>query len=374
MNQLAKLQRLALGNLNDVPEVVRTRMLATVLQTPLSLGFSSFTILLICTTAAMVTDALWAWAWVVGSATCIAWRLLHPYLCTRLGRPKPLIGIMSTAAATFTIFGLGCAGCVNSNDPALTAMSLSGALGIVAGLATRWAALPRPAIVVMSLTVAPPILVLASRGGANLTAAFAIAFVIVSIAAFTVQNQSNLLGTISGDELHRRIAKTDQLTGLSNRGDLMRYLDEACAAVNAGSREVSRFAVLYLDLDGFKSVNDHYGHATGDEVLRRVAEILRGIVGADQMVARIGGDEFIAVLRNADELTARAVAEEIVGVVCTEHELPSTYRVKIGCSVGISLAPDQGNNPDLLMARADSALYEIKSQGKGQTGMWRTLG
>jgi diguanylate cyclase len=163
------------------------------------------------------------------------------------------------------------------------------------------------------------------------------------------------------------------LTGLSNRGDLMRHLHEACTAVNGSGRDELRFAVLYLDLDGFKSVNDSFGHATGDELLRRVAEILREVVGADQMVARIGGDEFIAVLRNADEFAARAVAAEIIGAVCCEHELPNTYRVKIGCSVGISLAPDQGSSPDLLMARADSALYEIKSRGKGQTGMWRTL-
>ena len=92
------------------------------------------------------------------------------------------------------------------------------------------------------------------------------------------------------------------------------------------------------------------------------------------MVARIGGDEFVVLLRDADGLTARAVADEIIAAISREHRITDGRALRVGCSVGISLAPLQGREPETLLARADAALYEVKSQGKGRTGLWRTLG
>jgi diguanylate cyclase len=367
-------RQLVLGSLTATPEVVRDRLLATVLQTPISLALSSIAILLVSFTAAQITDARWAWGWFAFSFGVVTWRVIYPLVSEHLWHRSPLVSIMVTAALLFMSFGLGCAACITTGDVALTAMSMAGVMGVVAGLATRWAALPRAAISVMVLTAAPPVFALASRGGANVVAALAIAFVVVTIAAFTVHNQNNLVSAITAEELSRRMARTDPLTGLANRGELMRCLTEACQALRAKDRfQQKRFAVLYMDLDGFKSVNDNFGHATGDELLRRVSQCLCEAVGADQLVSRIGGDEFVALLHDADELTARAVADELIAAVSREHELPSGHKVSVGCSVGVSLAPDQGSDPDLLMARADSALYEIKNQGKGHSGLWRTL-
>jgi diguanylate cyclase (GGDEF)-like protein len=254
-------------------------------------------------------------------------------------------------------------------------MSVAAVMGMVAGLATRWAAVPRAAVFTMAMTALPPVVTLAVQGGPSVLAALCVASVVTSVAAYTVQNHENLLAAVVGEEVSVRLARTDHLTGLPNRIELDVRLKAACMALPPTNvpRAVG-FALLYLDLDGFKSINDAHGHATGDEFLRRVAGCLRATIGPDAFVARIGGDEFVVLLPDADELGARAVAQDVIDAISREHSLPDGRRARVGCSVGLSLAPAQGREPEVLLARADAALYEVKNQGKGQTGVWRTLG
>jgi diguanylate cyclase (GGDEF)-like protein len=206
-------------------------------------------------------------------------------------------------------------------------------------------------------------------------AAAALGFSAISIATFMAHNREVLLASITAGEMLRRKAQTDHLTGLANRAELMQRLSTACGELPDGTRGRGRnFAVLYVDLDGFKAVNDNHGHAAGDEILQRVAACLHQVVGPEELVARIGGDEFVIMLRDSDPLTARGVADEIIRVVSREHRISDGRALRVGCSVGISMAPDQGREPEVLLARADAALYSVKAQGKGQTGMWRALG
>jgi diguanylate cyclase (GGDEF)-like protein len=273
-------------------------------------------------------------------------------------------------------FGIGSAMSIRTEDIALTTMALSGTMGVLAGVATRWAALPRPSIVTMIVCVLPPMYELATRGGAgNILAAVALGFTAASIATFTAHNRAALLASITAGEQLRRRAQTDHLTGLANRAELMQRLEDACGELpDSGHGRGRNFAVLYVDLDGFKAVNDSHGHAAGDEILQRVAACLRQVVGPEELVARIGGDEFVVVLPDADALTARAVADGIIGTISREHRISDGRVLRVGCSVGVSMAPDQGREPEVLLARADAALYSVKNQGKGQTGVWRALG
>jgi diguanylate cyclase (GGDEF)-like protein len=374
-NAFSPLARLLLGNLADVPVAVRQRMLATIPTTLLSLTFYSFTLLVICATTVFISRTAWAWGWLLFSVAMLAWRFLCPVIARRRGQPEPLVGIMVSAGLSMVSFGFGSTMAILSGDIALMTISLSGSMGILAGLATRWAALPRPAIASMVLTMAPPAFTLMLAGGAYMAAALVILCVVISVATFTKHNQENLLAAITAEELHRRMAQTDHLTGLANRAQLIEQIALYCNELPArGSDNGRRFAVLYIDLDGFKAVNDTHGHAAGDEILQRVADCLRQVTGPDEMVARIGGDEFVVLLRDADGLTARGVADEIISVISRDHRITDGRALRVGCSVGISLAPLQGREPETLLARADAALYEVKNQGKGHTGLWRALG
>jgi diguanylate cyclase (GGDEF)-like protein len=370
------LHELILGPLAKAPERVRERMLETVPTTALSLATYSITLLLICGTTAWITNgATWAWVWLGVSTLLLAWRLLYPWYEHRSGRPPPLGAIMVSSGLAMASFGFGCAISIRTGNIALTTMALGGTMGVMAGVATRWAALPRPAMATMILSMLPPVIALASRGGANIMAAAALGFSAISIATFMAHNREVLLASITAGEMLRRKAQTDHLTGLANRAELMQRLGSACAELPQESRGPGRkFAVLYVDLDGFKAVNDNHGHAAGDEILQRVAACLHQVVGPDELVARIGGDEFVVMLRDSDALTASAVADEIIKAISREHRISDGRGLRIGCSVGISMAPDQGREPEVLLARADAALYAVKAQGKGQTGVWRALG
>lgn len=369
------LYRLILGDLAHAPERVRARMLATIPTTPLSLLFYSLTLLAICTTTVYVARAPWAWAWLAVSIVVVAWRALHPLIEKRRGRPLPLASIMCSSGLALASFGFGCAQSVATGNLSLTLMAFSGTIGVLAGVATRWAALPRPAMAVMVLSVLPPIVVLTAQGGTMIMTALILALVTVSVIAFTLHNQETLLAAITAEELLRRKAQTDHLTGLANRAALMEQMADACELLpELDESRGHRFAVLYIDLDGFKAINDSLGHAAGDEVLQRVAHCLMQAVSPEEVIARIGGDEFVVLLADADALTARAVAEEIIATISRDHRLTDGRVARLGCSVGISMAPDQGSEPEVLLARADAALYEVKNQGKGHTGVWRALG
>jgi diguanylate cyclase len=366
--------RLMLGDLSRAPERVRERMLESVPTTTISLIFYSTTLLVICGTTVYISGEGWAWAWLIASTILIGWRAIHPIIERRKGQPPPLFGIMMSSGLAMASFGFGCAESIATGNIALTTMAMSGTMGVLAGLATRWAAMPRAAILTMLLSVVPPMVVLCYQGGAHILAAVSMGFVMLSVAAFTLHNQEYLLAAVTAEELHRRMAQTDHLTGLA-RAELLHQMAAACASLPQviGGRGRT-FAVLYIDLDGFKAINDNHGHAAGDEVLQRVADCLRQVTGPDELVARIGGDEFVVMLNDGDALTARAVADEIIGTISREHRIGDGRALRVGCSVGVCVAPDQGREPEVLLARADAALYEVKSRGKGHTGIWKAIG
>ncbi|ONG59158.1 hypothetical protein BKE38_00350 [Pseudoroseomonas deserti] len=162
------------------------------------------------------------------------------------------------------------------------------------------------------------------------------------------------------------MAHHDTLTGLLNRGALQELLADAAARSGHGDP----FAVLHLDLDLFKEVNDTFGHPAGDEVLRGVAERLRFCVGECDTVARLGGDEFVVVRNGANDVTRVAeLAAHIVEELGRPYLIGSRSAV-VGASVGVAVAPRDGDDPDQLMRRADLALYAAKQAGGGRFQMF----
>jgi len=158
------------------------------------------------------------------------------------------------------------------------------------------------------------------------------------------------------------MAHHDALTDLPNRALLREKMESALAEVRAGK---GRLALLCLDLDRFKGVNDTLGHPVGDALLKAVSERLRRCVGDHGLVARFGGDEF-AILQIVGEQpkAARLLAERVLEVVGEPYGLDGQH-VVAGTSIGIAIAPHDGLGPDQLLKNADMALYRAKSDGRG---------
>ena len=160
-------------------------------------------------------------------------------------------------------------------------------------------------------------------------------------------------------------ALRDPLTGLSNRAGLIEALQRKLAGKADADQ---RFAVLYLDLDGFKPVNDTFGHAAGDELLKIVGRTLRQVVSPADLIARIGGDEFVVLVSDPSIDHALALGERIIEMITAPVVLPGGARVHIGMSIGIAAAPEHGSDAEALLFAADAALYDAKSSGKS---CWR---
>jgi diguanylate cyclase (GGDEF)-like protein len=159
-----------------------------------------------------------------------------------------------------------------------------------------------------------------------------------------------------------RIANHDALTELPNRNWLMNYLPAALEQARLNNRML---AVLYLDLDGFKIVNDTMGHLAGDELLRAAALRMKSVLKPSDNIARHGGDEFIIVVEQVvSESDASHVAHRMAEVLKNPFEL-SHGRNAVGASIGISLYPRDGKEPEQLLKCADLAMYHAKSKGKG---------
>jgi diguanylate cyclase (GGDEF)-like protein/PAS domain S-box-containing protein len=160
----------------------------------------------------------------------------------------------------------------------------------------------------------------------------------------------------------RYLANYDTLTGLPNRALLSERLGRAIVRAR---RQETRVAVLFLDLDRFKDINDSLGHAAGDRLLKAAATRLQATVGAADTVARLGGDEFTVVLEDVESLPAvEKMAREILAAFALPLEVDERHDVSITPSLGISLYPDHALVPTDLLKFADTAMYQAKAEGR----------
>jgi diguanylate cyclase (GGDEF)-like protein len=164
------------------------------------------------------------------------------------------------------------------------------------------------------------------------------------------------------EERMQSVAHHDSLTGLPNR---LLFNDRLDQAIRLAKRSSRQFALLYLDLDRFKPVNDALGHAAGDELLQGVATRIRQQVRESDTVARVGGDEFTVILLEiARREEAETVARKIIAALAVPFQLGSRQQsVEIGSSIGIAVYPADARDADAMVKAADAAMYSAKQAG-----------
>jgi diguanylate cyclase (GGDEF)-like protein len=252
---------------------------------------------------------------------------------TDVAGPKPVLGWLAPAAAAFAVLAVVAGAAFRDRPTVLGALPIAGAVATVY-LLVRWFA----ARVRESLSDA-------SAGRECLAAELATAR--------------------EAKEEYRSLAYHDDLTGLPNRSLLH---DRLALAITHSSRHESNLAVLFLDVDDFKGVNDSFGHACGDRVLVELAGRIRRTVRAEDTVARLGGDEFVVLLAHVTGAEdAARVAAKVLDAVRAPLPLDGHQVVSIGASIGVSVFPGNGVSPEDLVRSADEAMYRAKERRAAPT-------
>ncbi len=174
-------------------------------------------------------------------------------------------------------------------------------------------------------------------------------------------NASNAELAKLADKLHI-IAMHDSLTGLPNRAFFQESLEHA---LSMAQRRHERLAVLFIDLDGFKKINDTHGHLSGDVVLKTIASRLLALVRKSDLVARFAGDEFMVLLNNANQKKVNIVAHKLISEISASIVI-ADRTLAVTASIGIAVYPESGTTAADIMAKADMAMYHCKQQGKNR--------
>ncbi|HEB96850.1 MAG TPA: EAL domain-containing protein [Sedimenticola thiotaurini] len=178
---------------------------------------------------------------------------------------------------------------------------------------------------------------------------------------FVLHQQRTMLALRDSEEQIRYRANHDLLTGLPNRASFIEHLEEA---VGISRRRNSQIALLFIDLDRFKTINDTLGHAVGDQLIREVGERIRQCVRATDVVARLGGDEFTVLLQDAsDVLQVSLIARNIIDQIAWPFQLEG-HEVFTSASIGVTVCPGDSSDTTTLLKNADMAMYQAKEKGR----------
>lgn len=291
--------------------------------------------------------------------------MIVAYRAAQARRPTPTDIHLLLAVAWSASVGLGVGISLASGDWVAASLACISSAAMVGGICFRNFSAPRLAGTMILFSLGPVVPGVAISHEPLLFVMYLqmpVYFLAMTGAAYRL---NKMLVTVLNSKRHSDdLARRDSLTGAHNRAGFV----DALQTKLARDPDDRRFAVLYLDLDDFKPVNDTYGHAAGDELLRIVAEKLRNMLPASDVTARIGGDEFVVLADDVSTDDALALGERIISVLTAPITLSNGARVQVGVSVGIAMSPDHGDAAETLMFAADAALYEAKSSGKS---CWR---
>jgi diguanylate cyclase (GGDEF)-like protein len=344
----------------------RQILLANLFTRTASIIFASICEISVCATAYyLYPRALYA-GWSAAVVALLIARVVLIRVCWRRSvrnLPTPTSAFLLASLLWALLFGVGTFLCNTSGNQTLFLLGNVCAVGVIGGLAGRNAGTPRLVLLQISFILALLGLGAAlSPGSGKLVLLFQAPFCAAGFFTVALRSNRDTVALLLARENSHRLAHHDSLTGLPNRARITEILQERTAA--GSLRQDHVFAVLLIDLDGFKAINDSLGHAAGDQILQEAAIRLRDVLPAGDLVGRLAGDEFVAISEGPHvQRDIHVLAERIVKTLARPFVLSEAW-VHIGASVGISLYPQHAQTGPQLLICADRALYAVKRSGK----------
>ena len=341
----------------EVPAPVRARLLANVFGSLTIYVGAVFNTIIVAAVLAERIGSPFLYIWASFEILLAAVRFHVLLTCRRAlstGAPAPVDLYVSLSLLWGAGIGFGTFVVVTSGDWVAATIAGMSSAAMLGGLAFRFFGAPRLACAMLIVATLPGAVACAISGEAVLLIAaiqMPLYVLIMTRAAWWMNRM--MLAALCAEHENSHRARHDALTGLMNRSGLA----DAVAAAPAGAR----LGCLFLDLDGFKRVNDTMGHAAGDDLLAMVAARLRDSTQPGDIVARIGGDEFLLVAPMASATHARMRGEAMIAAVAGLPYVIGSQGVLIGASVGAALQTEAAGSLDALIAAADEALYRAKS-------------
>jgi len=352
---------------NDVPLEIRVALAGSLFGTlPIFMGGVLNTIAVAWALERRHPETLFKLWLLVELVVCVARLFVLVAARRRALRGQPTLTDLYVLLAPVwgATVGYGALVSVLSGDWVAATLSFLSAAAVVCGICFRNFGAPRLVAVMIFLSLGPCCVgALFAGEPVMLLTLVQIPFYLFAMSAAAWRLNGLMVTTMKAERENDRRARHDGLTGLLNRAGLFH-------AAKHGEGDFSRLrpgmALLFLDLDGFKPVNDAYGHDVGDQLLVRVAQRLRSVAGAGALVARLGGDEFAIVTGHAPAQPPYEFAERLIGELEKPFELDTHVSVCVGVSVGIAMVPAEGSEIDSVLRAADEAMYVAKRQGKGR--------
>ena len=352
----------------DVPDDIRVTLIGSLYGTlPIFAGGVLNTIAVAMVCAMRLQQPIFV-VWVVAEVVICAARLLvlvSAHRAARAGRRTFTDAYMILGLLWAAGVGFGAFISITSGDWIVATLACLSAAAMVGGICFRNFGAPRLACVMIGLSLGPCCVGAALSGEPILLIVLLqIPFYLVSMGIASWKLNRILVATIKAERANEHRARHDVLTGLSNRAGLAAAVERKFASERSSTH---RLALLYLDLDGFKGVNDTVGHVAGDRLLELVAERLRSVLRPGDVSARVGGDEFVVLIDGLDALGVLRVGQRLIAEIAGQpYRVGQGDAVAIGVSIGIAFAPEHGRELDALLAAADAALYEAKSKGRSR--------
>ena len=348
----------------DVPEDIRLALIGNLYDTlPVFIGGILNTLLVAAAiTARSPTPLFVAWL-AVEIAICLT-RLAVLIVARRRAlkhRSTPTDVNLFLSIAWSGSVGYGALISLATGDWVAATLACVSAGAMVGGICFRNFSAPRLCGVMIVLSLGPTIpgaLIAAQPLLLVLFAQIPVYLGAMTMACFKLSRM--LIATMRAERENDRRARHDELTGLANRAGLVRALDERLSRSGCDGEAL---ALLYLDLDDFKAVNDTHGHAAGDRLLESVAERMRGLLREGDLPARLGGDEFVVLAAGCTADRATEFGQRLIDAIGAPYDLGSGTSARVGVSVGIAMAPEHGSRAADLLRAADAALYQAKFDG-----------